>query len=59
VTPSGNLNSKGQLLSGKTIYINLDSLVYFGEVVLANVTAAKQSARPQRARQAVNAAKRS
>jgi hypothetical protein len=38
VNASGNLNSKGQLLSGKTIYINLDSLVYFGEVVLANVT---------------------
>jgi hypothetical protein len=39
VNASGNLNSKGQLLSGKTIYINLDSLVFFGEVVLANVTA--------------------
>jgi hypothetical protein len=38
VNASGNLNSKGQLLSGKTIYINLDSLVYFAEVVLANVT---------------------
>lgn len=35
VNASGNLNSKGQLLSGKTIYI---SLVYFAEVVLANVT---------------------
>ena len=39
VNASGNLNSKGQLLSGKTIYINLDSLVFFGEVVLASVTA--------------------
>src|ERR1700728_1302080 len=38
VNASGNLNSKGQLLSGKTIYINLDSLVYYAEVVLANVT---------------------
>jgi hypothetical protein len=39
INASGNLNSKGQLLSGKTIYINLDSLVFFGDVVLANVTA--------------------
>jgi hypothetical protein len=38
VNASGNLDSKGRLKSGKTIYINLDSLVYFGEVVLANVT---------------------
>jgi hypothetical protein len=38
VNPSGNLDSDGRLLAGKTIYINLDSLVYFAEVVLANVT---------------------
>jgi len=38
VNASGNLDSTGRLLSGKTIYINLDSLVYYGEVALANVT---------------------
>lgn len=38
VNPSGNLDSSGRLKAGKTIFINLDSLVFFGEVVLANVT---------------------
>jgi hypothetical protein len=38
VNPSGNLDSAGRLLAGKTIYINLDSLVYYGEAVLANIT---------------------
>jgi hypothetical protein len=38
VNASGNLNSAGQLKAGKTIYINLDSLVYFADAVSANVT---------------------
>jgi hypothetical protein len=38
VNASGNLNSAGQLEAGKTIYINLDSQVFFAETVLANVT---------------------
>lgn len=38
VNASGNLDSAGRLLAGKTIYINLDSLVFFAEVLLANVT---------------------
>jgi hypothetical protein len=38
VNPSGNLNSAGQLEAGKTIYISLDSEVFFAETVLANVT---------------------
>jgi hypothetical protein len=38
VNASGNLNSAGQLETGKTIYINLDSQVFFAEAVFANVT---------------------
>jgi hypothetical protein len=38
VNASGNLNSSGQLEAGKTIYINLDSQVFFAETVFANVT---------------------
>jgi hypothetical protein len=38
INASGNLDSKGRLLAGKTIYINLDNLVFYGEVVLANIT---------------------
>jgi hypothetical protein len=38
VNASGNLNSSGQLEAGKTIYINLDSLVVVAEAVFANVT---------------------
>jgi hypothetical protein len=38
VNPSGNLDSAGRLLAGKTIYINLDTLVFYAEAVLANVT---------------------
>jgi hypothetical protein len=38
VNASGNLDSAGRLLAGKTIYIDLDSLVYYAEVLLANVT---------------------
>jgi hypothetical protein len=44
VNPSGNLNSAGQLLAGKTIAINLDGLVYFAEAVFANVTVVDQAA---------------
>lgn len=39
INPSGNLNSAGQIITGKTIYINLDSLVFFSDAVFANVTA--------------------
>jgi hypothetical protein len=38
VNPSGNLNSAGQLETGKTILINLDTQVFFAEAVFANVT---------------------
>jgi hypothetical protein len=38
VNASGNLNSAGQLEAGKTIYITLDSQVFFAETVFANVT---------------------
>jgi hypothetical protein len=38
VNASGNLNSAGQLKAGKTIYINLDTQVYYAEAVFANVT---------------------
>jgi hypothetical protein len=38
VKASGNLNSAGQLEAGKTIAINLDSLVVVAEAVFANVT---------------------
>jgi hypothetical protein len=38
INPSGNLNSKGQLESGKTIYINLDNQVIYADNVIANLT---------------------
>lgn len=38
VTTKGNLDSSGRLLAGKTILINLDSLVFFAEAVFANLT---------------------
>jgi len=38
VNASGNLDSKGRLKAGKTIAINLDSLVYFAEAVFGNLT---------------------
>jgi hypothetical protein len=44
VNPSGNLNSAGQLEAGKTIYINLDSLVVVAEAVFANVTVTETEA---------------
>jgi hypothetical protein len=37
--PSGNLDSSGRLLSGKTIHLNLTSLVSFGDAVTATLTA--------------------
>jgi hypothetical protein len=40
---SGNISSAG-LLTGKTIYINLDSLVAFADNVIANFTATQTSA---------------
>jgi hypothetical protein len=36
--PSGRLASSGQLLKGKTIHINLTSLVYFGDALSVNLT---------------------
>jgi hypothetical protein len=36
---SGNLNSSGMLIGGKTIHVNLTSLVNFGDAVTANLTA--------------------
>jgi hypothetical protein len=44
VNPSGNLNSAGQLKAGKTIYINLDTQVYYAEAVFANVTVTEPTA---------------
>lgn len=38
VNASGNLDTTGRLLAGKTIAINLDSLVNFAEAVFANLT---------------------
>jgi hypothetical protein len=38
VNASGNLDSTNRLRAGKTIFINLDSLVDFAEAVFANVT---------------------
>jgi hypothetical protein len=38
VNASGNLDSTGRLKAGKTIYVNLDSQVYFAEAVFANLT---------------------
>jgi hypothetical protein len=37
---SGNLNSSGMLIGGKTIHVNLTSLVNFGNAVTANLTVA-------------------
>lgn len=36
--PSGKFDSTGRLLAGKTIHINLSSLVFFGDAVTANLT---------------------
>jgi hypothetical protein len=38
VNASGNLDSTGRLMAGKTIYINLDGLVFFADAVFANIT---------------------
>jgi hypothetical protein len=38
IKASGNLDSAGRLLKGHTIYIDLDSLVFFAEAVFANIT---------------------
>jgi hypothetical protein len=38
INRTGNLDSSGRLLAGKTIFINLDSLVFFAEAVFANLT---------------------
>jgi len=44
INPSGNLNSSGQLETGKTIYLNLDSLVAFADNVIANITVTSTTA---------------
>jgi hypothetical protein len=38
---SGNLNSSGMLIGGKTIHVNLTSMVSFGDAVTANLTVTK------------------
>ncbi|MGK5441189.1 hypothetical protein ACSNN7_05085 [Micromonospora sp. URMC 105] len=38
VNPVGNLDSSGRLLRGRTIQVNLDEFVYFGQAVYGNVT---------------------
>jgi hypothetical protein len=43
VNPSGNLDSLGRLKAGKTIFINLDSQVFFAEAVFANITVANMA----------------
>ncbi len=42
--PSGRFDSTGRLLKGKTIHINLSSLVFFGDAVTSNLTAMKPAA---------------
>jgi hypothetical protein len=42
--PSGKFDSTGRLLKGKTIHVNLTSLVTFGDVVTANLTVTKPAA---------------
>jgi hypothetical protein len=44
VNPSGTLDSLGRLKAGETIYINLDSQVFFAEAVHANITVANMAA---------------
>ena len=39
--PSGKFDSTGRLLAGKTIHINLSSLVFFGDAVTSNLTVTK------------------
>jgi hypothetical protein len=41
---SGNIDSKGRLIGGKTIHINLTSLVNFGDAVTANLTVTQPTA---------------
>lgn len=42
--PAGNLDSSGRLLSGKTIHLDLTSLVSFGDAVTATLTAISPTA---------------
>jgi len=42
--PSGKFDSSGRLLAGKTIHLDLSSLVFFGDAVTANVTVTKPAA---------------
>jgi hypothetical protein len=44
INASGNLASSGELLSGKTIYLDLDSLVTFADNIFANLTVTAPSA---------------
>jgi hypothetical protein len=39
--PTGKFDSSGRLLAGKTIHINLSSLVFFGDAVTSNLTVTK------------------
>jgi hypothetical protein len=42
--PTGKFDSTGRLLAGKTIHVNLTSLVIFGDAVTANLTVTKSAA---------------
>lgn len=44
INASGNLSSSGQLEAGKTIHIDLTSLVYYGDAITANVTVVSPAA---------------
>lgn len=41
IDKTGKFDSHGRLIAGKTIHINLTSLVYFGDAVTANLTAVR------------------
>jgi hypothetical protein len=42
--PSGKFDSSGRLLAGKTIHINLSTLVFFGDAVTATLTSVNSAA---------------
>jgi hypothetical protein len=44
INPTGNLSSTGQLEAGKTIHLDLSSLVYYGDAVTANITVVSPTA---------------
>ncbi|MEV0810321.1 hypothetical protein [Micromonospora sp. NPDC050200] len=38
INPTGNLDTSGQLLSGKTIYINLSDFMFVADAIFGNIT---------------------